>query len=93
MLWQNSIFILGSALKNSFQQKILRLSRGQIDKGCLTDFSIDEFFDDDSNSSPPLEKKPSRNVVNVDICRASKGIFDKDVNLLVPTCRKAGPVR
>ena len=56
----------------------------------MTDFSvnasqseIDQSSDDESTSSPLPQKKPSRNVVNVDISRASKNVCDKEINLLV----------
>ena len=65
--------------------------RGENDRGYLTDFSvnasqseIDQSPDEESNCDPPPQKKPSRNAVNVDICRASKDIFDIGINLLLP---------
>ena len=70
-------------------------SRGKNDRGYLTDFSVNpsqseihQFSDEESNCGPPPQKKPSRNVVNIDICRASKDAFDKDINLLVPDAEK-----
>ena len=70
-------------------------SRGENDRAYLTDFSvntsqseIDQASDDESNCGPPPQKKPSRNAVNVDTCRASKDVFDKDINLLVPDAEK-----
>ena len=63
----------------------------------LTDFSvnasqseIDQLSDEESNCGPPSQKqkKPSRNAVNVDDCRASKDVFGKDINLLVPDVEK-----
>ena len=61
----------------------------------MTDFSvsasqpeIDQSFDDESNCGPPPQKNASRNVMNVDISRASKDVFDKDTNLLVPDAEK-----
>ena len=38
------------------------------------------------SSSP--QRKPSRKSVNIDICRASKDVFDKDINLLVSDAEK-----
>ena len=38
------------------------------------------------NCGPPSQKKPSRNPVNVDICRPSKIVFD--INLVVPDTEK-----
>ena len=65
-------------------------SRGENYRGYLTDFvvnasqpEIDQSADDESNSCLTPEKKPSRNALNIDICRASKDVLDKDINLLV----------
>ena len=70
-------------------------SRGENDRRYLTDFSvsasqseIDQSSDDNSNCDPPPQKKPSINAVNIDICRASKDVFDKDINLMVPDTEK-----
>ena len=70
-------------------------SRGKNDRGYMTDFSVSpsqseihQFSDKKTNCCPPPQKKPSRNVVNVDICRASKDVFNKDINLLVPDAEK-----
>ena len=59
-------------------------SRGENDRGYLTDFSVnvsisetDQSSDDESNCSPTPQNKPSRNAVNVDICRASKDVLTK----------------
>ena len=49
---------------------------------------IDQFSDDESNCAPPLQKKCSRNAVNIDICRASKDVFDMEINFLVPDVEK-----
>ena len=61
----------------------------------MTDFSvnasqseIDQSSDEESNCGPPPQKKSSRNAVNVDICRVSNDVFDKDINLLVPDAAK-----
>ena len=48
----------------------------------------DQSSDNQSNSGLPPQKKPSRNAVNVDICRASKDVFNKDINFLVPDAEK-----
>ena len=70
-------------------------SRGENNRGYLTDFSvdasqseIDQSSDEASNCGPPPQKKPNRNAVNVDICRVSNDVFDKDINLLVPDAAK-----
>ena len=89
---ENAILKLGSTSEsfistNSPSGK----SRGENDRRYLTDFSvnaskseIDQSSDDENNCCPPPQKKPSRNAVNVDISRASKEVFDKDINLLFP---------
>ena len=66
-------------------------SRGENNRGYLADFSvdasqseIDKSSDEESDCGPPHQKKPSRNAVNVDSCRVSNDVFDKDINLLVP---------
>ena len=63
--------------------------------GYLTDFSVnasqsesDQSFDDVSNCGPHPQKKPSRNVVNIDIYRVSKYVFHEDINFLVPDADK-----
>ena len=89
---ENAIFKLGSTLEKfiSTNNPPVR-SRGENDRGYLTDFSviasqseIDQSSDEESNCCPPPQKKPSRNAVIIDICRVSNDIFDKDINLLVP---------
>ena len=100
----NAIFKLGSTL----EKFILTInppgrSREENDRGYLTDFSvnasqseIDQSSDEESNCGPPPQKKPSRNAVNVDICRVSNDVFDKGINLLVPDSTKqdhSGKVR
>ena len=93
---ENAIFKLGSTLeKFILTNNPLGESRGENDREYLTDFSvnasqyeIDQSSDDESNCGPPPQKKPSRNAVNVDICRASKDVFDKDINLLLPDAEK-----
>ena len=66
-------------------------SRGENDRGHLTDFSVDasqseiyQSSNDESICDPLPQKEPNRNIVNIDIFRASKDIFDNDINLLVP---------
>ena len=78
----------GVLWENSLQQTVLRV-RGKNDRGYLTDFSvkasqseIDQSSDDESNYSTPPQNKPSRNGADIDICRASKNVFDKDINFL-----------
>ena len=93
---ENVIFKLGSTLEKFIStNNPLGKSRGENDRGYLTDFSvnasqseIDQSSDDESNCGPPPQKKFSRNAVNIDICRASKDVFDKDINLLVPDAEK-----
>ena len=85
---ENAIFKLGS----TFEKFILTnaptgRSRGENDRGYLIDFSvnasqseIDQSSDEESNCGPPPQKKPSSIVSN--------GVFDKDINLLVPDAAK-----
>ena len=89
---ENAIFKLKSTLENFISTNIYpgKLQR-ENDRGCLTDFSvnashyeIDQSSDKEINCCPPPQKKPKRNAVNVDICRASEDVFDKEINLLVP---------
>ena len=95
---ENAIFKLRSTLENFIStNNPSGKSRGENDRGYLTDFSInapqseiDQSSDDDSNCGPPPQKKPSRNVVNVDISRASNDVFDKDNNVLVPDAETQG---
>ena len=89
---ENAIFKLGSTLEKFIStNNPSGKSRGENDRGYLTDFSvtasqseIDQSSDNESNCGPPPQKKLSRTAVNIDICRASKDVFDKDINLLVP---------
>ena len=93
---ENAIFKLGSTLEKFIStNNPTGRSRGENDRGYLTDFSvnasqseIDQSSDEESNCGPPPQKKPSRNAVNVDICRVSNDVFDKDINLLVPDAAK-----
>ena len=93
---ENAIFKLGSTLEKFIStNNPTGRSRGEKDRGYLTDFSvnasqseIDQSSDDKSNCGPPAQKKPSTNAGNVDICRASKDVFDKDINLLLPDAEK-----
>ena len=93
---ENAIFKLGSTLENFISKNNPSgKPRGENDRGYLTDFSvsasqseIDQSSEDESNCGPPPQKKPSRNAVNVDVSRASKDVFDKDINLLVPDAEK-----
>ena len=95
---ENPIFKLGSTLENFIPtNNPSGKSRGENDRGYLTDFSVNasqsEIYQssvDESNCGPSPQKKPSRNAVNVDISRASKDVFDKDINLLVPDAEKQG---
>ena len=96
---ENAIFKLGSTLENFISTNSSSgKSRGESDRGYLTDFSvnasqseIDQSSDNESNCGSPPQKKSSRNVVNVDISsRPSKDVFDKDINLLVPDAGKQG---
>ena len=90
---ENSIFKLGSTLENfNSKNNPSGKPRGENDRA---DFSvnasqseIDQSSDNESNCGPPPQKKPSKNAVNIDISRASKNVFDKDINLLVPDAEK-----
>ena len=92
----NVIFKLGSTLEKFIStNNPTGRSRGENDRGYLTDFSvnasqseIDQSSDEESNCGPPPQKKSSRNAVNVDICRVSNDVFDNDINLLVPDAAK-----
>ena len=85
---ENDIFKFGSTLENFIStSNPSGKSQGENDRGYLTDFSvnssqseIDQSSDDESNCGPPPQKKSSRNAVNVEISRASKNVFDKDIN-------------
>ena len=94
---ENSIFKLGSALEKLISRNNPSgNSQGENDRGYLTDFSLNvsqsetDQSSDESSCGPPPQKKPSRNAVNIDTCRASRGVFDKDINLLVPDAGKQG---
>ena len=101
---ENAIFKLRSTLEKFIStNNPPGRSREKNDREYLTDMSvnasqpeIDQSSDEERNCGPPPQKKPSRNTVNVDICRASKNVFDKDINLLVPDAEKqdqSGKVR
>ena len=85
---ENAIFKLGSTLgKFISTTNTSGKSRGKNDRGYLTDFSvnpsqsqINQSFDNESNCGPPPQKKSIRNAANIDVCRASKYVFDKDIN-------------
>ena len=85
---ENAIFKLGSRLEKFIStNNPTGRSRGENDRGYLTDFSvnasqseIDQSFDEESNCGPPPQKKPSSIVSN--------DVFDKDINLLVPDAAK-----
>ena len=86
---ENAIFKLGSTFEKfiSTNNPTVR-SRGENDRGYLTDFSvnasqseINQSSDEESNFGPPPQKKPSSKVSN-DV------LFDKDINLLVPDAAK-----
>ena len=56
----------------------------------MTDFSAnaslyetDYTSNDESNCCSPPQMKPSRNFVNICICRAPKDVFDQDIDSLV----------
>ena len=93
---ENAIFKLGSRLEKFISTNYPPgRSRGENDRSYLTDFSvnasqseIDQSSDEESNYGPPPQKKSSRNAVNVDICRVSRVVFDKDINLLLPDAEK-----
>ena len=82
---ENAIFKLSSTLEKFIStNNPPGKSRGENDRGHLTDFSvnasqseIDQSSDKENNCGPPPQKKPSRNAVNVDICRASKDVLTK----------------
>ena len=70
-------------------------SRGGNHRGYLTDVSvnasqskIDQSSDNESNCGSSTLKRPNKNILNVDICGASKDVFDKGINLLVPDAQK-----
>ena len=85
---ENAIFKLRSTLEKLISSSNPPgRSREKNDRGYLTDISvnasqleIDQSSDEERNCGPPPQKKPRRNTVNVDICRASKNVFDKDIN-------------
>ena len=88
---ENVIFKLGSPLEKFISvNHPSSKSQGENDRAYLTDFSVnasqsetDQSSDDKSNCGPPPRKKPSRNAANIDICRTTKNIFDKDIGLPV----------
>ena len=77
---ENSILKLESTLEKFVSTNSLSgKSRGKNNRGYRTDFSvnpsqseIDQSSDDESNCGPPPQKQPSKNAVNIDICRVSK---------------------
>ena len=85
---ENAIFKLGSTFEKFIStNNPTGRSRGENDRGYLTDFSvnasqseIDQSSDEESNCGPPPQKKPSSIVSN--------DVFDKDINLLVPDAAK-----
>ena len=85
---ENAIFKLGSTFEKFFStNNPPDRSRGENDRGYLTDFSvnasqseIDQSSDEESNCRPPAQKKPSSIVSN--------DVFDKYINLLVPDAAK-----
>ena len=91
---ENTIFELGSTLEKFIPaNNPFGKSRGENDRVYLTDSSVNasqseiyQSSDDESNCVPPPQKKSNRNDVN--ICRASKDVFDKDIDLLVPDAEK-----
>ena len=92
----NVIFKLGNALEKFISTNNPSGNpREENDRGYLTDFSvkasqseIDQSSNDESNCGSPPQKKPSRSAANIDICRASKDEFDKDINLVIPYAEK-----
>ena len=86
---ENVIFKLGSTLEKFIStNNPAGRSRGENDRGYLTEFSvnafqseIDQSSDKESNCGPPPQKKPSSRIVSNDV-------FDKDINLLVPDAAK-----
>ena len=85
---ENAIFKLGSTLEKVIStNNPTGRSRGENDRGYLTDFSgnasqseIDQSSDEESNCGPPPQKKPSSIISN--------DVFDKDINLLVRDAAK-----
>ena len=85
---ENAIFKLGSTFEKFIStNNPTGRSRGENDRGYLTDFSvnasqsqIDQSSDEESNCGPPPQKKPSSIVSN--------DVFDKDINLLIPDAAK-----
>ena len=88
---ENVIFKLGSLLEKFISvNHPSSKSQGENDRAYLTNFSVnasqsetDQSSDDKSNCGPPPRKKPSRNAANIDNCRTTKNIFDKDIGLPV----------
>ena len=91
---ENIIFELSGTLEKFISvNNTLGKLQGKNDRGYLNGFSIntsqsaiEQSSDDEINCGPPPQNKPSRNAVN--ICRTSKNVFDKEINLLVPDAEK-----
>ena len=49
---------------------------------------MNQSSDGESNCGSPIQTIPSRNAVNICICRASNDLFEKDNNLLIPDAQK-----
>ena len=85
---ENVIFKLGNTLEKFISaNNPSSKSRGENDRGYLTDSSVsffqsesDQSSDDESNCGPPPQKKSNNNAVNTDVCGASKDVFGKDIN-------------
>ena len=85
---ENAILKLGSTLEKIIStNNPTGRSRGENERGYLTDFSVNasqseigQSSDEESNFGPPPQKKPRRIVSN--------DVFDKDINLLVPDAAK-----
>ena len=84
---QNAIFKLESTLEIFISTDNLSGTlQKENDSGYLTDssvnasqYEIDQSSDDESNCGTSPQKKPSTNAANIEICRASKDVFDKDI--------------
>ena len=84
---QNAISKLESTLETFISTNNLSGTlRKENDTGYLTNSSvnapqseIDQSYDDESNCGTSPQKKPSRNAANIEICRTSKDVFDKDI--------------
>ena len=85
---ENAIFKLGSTFEKFIStNNPTGRSRGENDRGYLTDFSvnasqceIDQSSGKESNCGPPPQKRPSSIVSN--------DVFDKDISFLVPDVAK-----